>query len=87
MANRAMIKDPDLIYPGQKFTIPPVPKRAAEGVKPAETVPADKPKDGAPKADTKAPAESGKTAAPGGEAVKAATDAVPAADTAKPAAK
>jgi LysM repeat protein len=28
MANRAQIKDPDLIYPGQKFSIPPVPKRA-----------------------------------------------------------
>ena len=26
MANRSQIKDPDLIYPGQKFTIPPVPK-------------------------------------------------------------
>ena len=27
MANRTQIKDPDLIYPGQKFSIPPVPKR------------------------------------------------------------
>ena len=27
MANRAQIKDPDLIYPGQKFTIPPIPER------------------------------------------------------------
>ena len=30
MANRTQIKDPDLIYPGQKFIIPPVPKRPAD---------------------------------------------------------
>jgi nucleoid-associated protein YgaU len=29
MANRDRIKDPDLIFPGQKFTIPPIPKKQA----------------------------------------------------------
>ncbi|MDY6935067.1 MAG: DUF4398 domain-containing protein [Spirochaetota bacterium] len=31
MANRDMIKDPDLIFPGQKFDIPPIPERGEGG--------------------------------------------------------
>jgi len=30
VANRDKIKDPDLIFPGQKFVIPPVPRKRAE---------------------------------------------------------
>jgi nucleoid-associated protein YgaU len=42
VANRAQIKDPDLIYPGQKFVIPPAPKKGDKANKPVEQpAPAD----------------------------------------------
>ncbi|RPI96706.1 MAG: hypothetical protein EHM32_02625 [Spirochaetales bacterium] len=46
VANRDKIKDPDLIFPGQKFTIPPVPRKKA--VKAAES---DVTKDASEKTD------------------------------------
>ena len=33
MANKSMIKDPDLIFPGQKFIIPPIPRKGEKIVK------------------------------------------------------
>ena len=75
MANRAQIKDPDLIYPGQKFSIPPVPRCKPEGKEePAKTEPAaDAVKADAPKEE---PAAAPDAAAP---SVNTPADTAPAA--------
>ena len=51
MANKDQIKDPDLIFPGQKFVIPPIPKKADEKSK-TEIKTEENPSD---KAEGKAP--------------------------------
>ncbi|MGL4369527.1 MAG: hypothetical protein ACRCUT_07635 [Spirochaetota bacterium] len=65
MANRAMIKDPDLIYPGQKFKIPPVPKK---GAKDGKADPALQPKAEEAKAAATGDTEPPSDAAPAGAA-------------------
>ncbi len=54
MANRDQIKDPDLIFPGQKFAIPPIPaKEAVKAEEKKEEKKSDEIKTGTPPDDTK----------------------------------
>lgn len=81
MANRTQIKDPDLIYPGQKFSIPPVPKCKAEGKEEAAAAEPTTAAAGAAKDEAKAAPEAPVPSADAASAAPAASPAAPA-DTA-----
>ena len=61
MANKEQIKDPDLIFPGQRFKIPPVPKKKQPGEKPEKDEEAAIKQDDATEASSENPEETADT--------------------------